>query len=51
MLPPKLIDEQIETYRHKYMAEDEVKTDHVNINLYTLPYLCDIAEKTKKQIY
>ena len=51
MFPPKQIDEQIQTYLHKNMAEEEVKTDPVNINCYKLLYLCDIAEKTKKQIY
>ena len=51
MFPPKLIDEQIKAYLNQNMAKEEVKTDSANISFYKLPYLCDISEKTKKQIY
>ena len=49
LFPPKVIDEQIKTYLDKTKAKDNENDVPVR-SFYKLPYLCDISEKTKKQI-
>ena len=50
LFPPRIVENEIKSYLSDQTTDGEEDVDKPMINFYKLQYVCDVSEKTNKQI-